>query len=378
MIWIHPISDGRDTPPRSFSEFYSRLMEVIDNDKNAEIGTVWGRYYGMDRSKNWDLIQIAVDALRDAKGIKTNNFLDAVQKAYGSEKTPDDVPMFDEYLLPLINEKYNGMNAGDIVINFNYRQDRAIQISRALTDATCPIFQKENASIHYFGLTRYYNEFKGFLMPPMDDSGGLDNILGEVLSNAGKTQLRIAETQKFRHVTSFFNGKSTTPFQKETQIEIPSQWDPATFANHPEMNARDVTDQLLIELDKGYDFIAVNYANCDMVGHTGDFDAAVHAAELVDENVAIVARAAMDKDYAVIVCADHGNSEEMLDEKGGVKTSHTTNPIKLHLIDSKTGYQFTVKKGILSDIAALVLKIMELPIPADMTSRNLVDHLAQS
>jgi len=370
-IWIHPIADGRDTPPKSFLQFYNQLIDVIGDDSRTNIGTVCGRYYGMDRSKNWKLISIALEALIKAEGFRTDDFISTVENMYASDKTPDDVPMFDEYLTPIINKEYEGINAGDVVINFNYRQDRAIQISQALTDTDCPIYRKEFSKINYYGLTRYYDQFTNYLMPAMDDSGGLKNILGQVLSEAGKTQLRIAETQKFRHVTSFFNGKSTKPFPGEKQIEIPGTWDPSSFASHPEMNAHDVTAELLSHLNEGFDFIAVNYANCDMVGHTGDYDAAMKGAECVDENVEKIARYALQKNYAVIITADHGNSEEMLDDKGNVKTSHTLNSVKLHLIDSEKKYKLTDNNARLSDITTLILKLMDINIPVEMTSRIL-------
>lgn len=374
-IWIHPVSDGRDTPPKSFSQFFRKLLEIIKDDSLTGIGTVWGRYYGMDRSWNWDLIKVALDAMISGKGKLTKDFLKSVSEAYKADFTPDNVPMFDEYLQPMVHESYPGIKSGDTVINFNYRQDRAIQISQAFTSPDCPLYQPEFHSIRYYGLTRYYDEFENYLMPPMDDSGGLDNILGEVLSRAGKTQLRIAETQKFRHVTSFFNGKSTRPFNGETQIEIPSKWDPATFANHPEMNAEDVTIRLMAEIDNAYDFIAVNYANCDMVGHTGDFNAARAAAEIVDKNVQSVAQKAMNDGYYVIITADHGNSEEMLDKKGEVKTSHTTNAVFMHLISKENSFKLTTDHGKLSDIAGLILTLMGLPIPDEMTSRTLSENL---
>lgn len=379
-VWIHPIADGRDTPPRSFLSFYNTLLENISSDPNTHIGTVWGRYYGMDRSQNWNLIKVAIDALIHSAGLQVDNFESGVKDAYDNEKTPDNMPMSDEYIKPLISKIYPGIRPGDIVINFNYRQDRAIQISKAFLDPHCPIFSPEHKHIHYFGLTRYYNEFKPYLMSPMDDSGNMKNILGEVLSHYQKRQLRIAETQKFRHVTSFFNGKNTKPFPLEDQKEIPSQWDPSAFASHPEMNAADVTREILNYLPKQYDFILVNYANCDMVGHTGDFHAAQKAVECVDENVEKITREALRMGYVVIITADHGNSEELLDEKGHVKTAHTINPVKLYLVSPPEGktYRFNTSRGILSDVAPLILTLMDLPVPAEMTSRTLADALSMT
>lgn len=374
-IWIHPVADGRDTPPRSFLTFFRTLQNVIAGDPSARIGTVWGRYYGMDRSKNWNLIGVAMRALVNAEGRRTDNFEQAVTDAYQNELTPDNVPMFDEYLKPLVATDYPGMTAGDVVINFNYRQDRAIQISQAFTSPQCPAFLPACGMLRYYGLTRYYNEFSNYLMPPMDDGGGMENILGEVLAQHGKRQLRIAETQKFRHVTSFFNGKSTQPYPLEDQVEIHGEFDPSSFASHPGMNAADVTRELLERLDGRYDFIAVNYANCDMVGHTGDYEAAVRAVECVDANVAEITRRAVDAGYIVLITADHGNAEEMLDAEGAVKTAHTTNPVRLYMVNAGEKCRFGTERAILSDIAPLVLRLMELPIPSEMTSRTLVESL---
>lgn len=375
-IWVHPIADGRDTPPKSFPRFYKDLMHVIGDDSNAGIGSVWGRYYGMDRSRNWELIAIARDAMMDGTGRKTDDIIESVESAYASDKTPDNEPMFDEYLQPIIHADYPGISPGDVIINFNYRQDRAIQISKAFTETDCPVYRRDCASVHYFGLTRYYNTFKNYLMPPMDDGGGMANILGEIISRAGLRQLRIAETQKFRHVTSFFNGKSTDPFPNEDPVEVPSEWDPSSFASHPEMNAEDVTAELLKRLESNdYAFIAVNYANCDMVGHTGIFEAAKLGAAIVDRNVERVAKEALRKGYAVIITADHGNSEEMLDADGGTKTSHTINPVKMFLLDREKSYRFSIERSILSGIAPLILRLMDLPIPREMSSRDLADAL---
>ncbi len=372
-VWIHPVADGRDTPPRSFEGFFNRLTDEIHHYNNVQIGTVCGRYYGMDRSENWDLINVAVNAMVYGEGLRTDNIVTAVKTAYEQDKTPGDVPMFDEYLKPIISRAYDGIKPGDVIINFNYRQDRAIQISRAFCDPTCAIYQ--DLQIHYYGLTRYYDEFQNYLIAPMSEKGGMEHILGEVLSDQGLSQLRIAETQKFRHVTSFFNGKATRPFPGEDQVNITSEFDPSSFALHPEMNAADVTAELLDRLKEGYNFILVNYANCDMVGHTGDFDAALKGAEYVDQNVAVICKMALKEDYIVLVTADHGNSEEMFDEHGKPKTSHTVNPVKCHLLDDQGRFKFDTSQGILSDLAPLILKLMGVSIPKEMSSRYLSENL---
>lgn len=370
---IHPIADGRDTPPRSFASFYRQLLTVVRSIPNASIGTIQGRYYAMDRSKKWNLTTYALRAFLLGEGRKITDGLSAVESAYASETTPDGVPMTDEYLRPMIVGQYSGMKPGDVVINFNYRQDRAIQISKAFVESDCPSYAQEAQAVHYFGLTRYYDSFQSYLMEPMSDDASMQNLLGEIVSKAGYRQLRIAETQKFRHVTSFFNGKRTEPYQGEEQIEIPSLFDPASFASHPEMNAEDVTRELLNRLQRDYQLIVVNYANCDMVGHTGDYEAARCAADIVDSNVQRVAEAAVAAGYTVLITADHGNSEEMIDERGEPKTSHSINPVKLHVLSRNVLVRFQRDSGILSDITALILRIMDLQVPQEITSRGFMD-----
>ena len=374
-IVIHPIADGRDTPPRSFITFFDQLQEVILKYEQISIGSIWGRYYGMDRSKNVNLIKIAYEAMMFGKGKRVSDFREEILSAYENEVTPDNEPMFDEYLRPLISESYQGMNPGDVVINFNYRQDRAIQISKAFTDSSYPIYAELAAKLHYFGLTQYYDEFKNYLINPISEGASMNHILGEVLSGKGLKQLRISETQKFRHVTSFFNGKRTEPFPQENQVEIPSQYDPSTFASHPEMNAKEIAEEVMIRLNQDYDFIAVNFANCDMVGHTGILKAAKIGAEVVDKYVKMVTKAAMSRGYTILITADHGNSEEMVDAKGGIKTSHTTNPVKLHMLSESKALSFTTDHGILSDIAPLILSILEIEVPKEMSSRHLYLNL---
>ncbi len=375
IIWVHPIADGRDTPPHSFQEFYTRLLHVIGSCKHVKVGTVCGRYYGMDRSKQWNLIETAYRAMVFGEGLRTQDVMASIFHAYHHSLTPDHAPMFDEYLPPLITQEYPGMNPGDVVLNFNYRQDRAIQISKAFCDRSCVAYHPFSSDLHYYGLTQYYDEFDHYLMAPISTGKSMMNLLGEVISNASVRQLRIAETQKFRHVTSFFNGKRTKPYPNEDQVEVPSAYDPSTFASHPEMNAGDVTRELLQRLDMGYDFILVNYANCDMVGHTGNFNAAVEGAECVDRNVKCITEKALQFEYVVLITADHGNSEEMLDSKGNPKTSHTLNPVKLHMLDPMKRIRFGSTTGILSDIAPLILTLMDLPIPEEMTARTLSNTL---
>jgi 2,3-bisphosphoglycerate-independent phosphoglycerate mutase len=281
--------------------------------------------------------------------------------------------MFDEYIPPLINENYEGVKAGDVLINYNYRQDRAIQISKAFCDPDPPIKNKINFNVHYFGFTQYYDEFENYLVESITSGDSELYLVGNEISINNLKQLRISETQKFRHVTSFFNGKLTTPFKGEEQIEVKGDFDPSSFASHPEMNADDITKEVLPLLKKDFSFVAVNFANCDMVGHTGVFDSAKKAVEVVDKNVSKVAEEAVKLGYIVMITADHGNSEEMVDKKtNGVKTSHTLNPVKLHILNHDKYKNMNYKKGILADIGTLILHFLELPIPDAMDARNLL------
>jgi 2,3-bisphosphoglycerate-independent phosphoglycerate mutase len=369
-IIIHPFLDGRDTPPRSTLEYIAKLDRVMDEVGNARIGTIMGRYYGMDRSKNWNLTDIAYHCIVLAEGRKALSAEAAVRESYAKDRTPDNVEMFDEYIPPYVIGNYDGMVDGDVVLHTNYRQDRAIQLSRAFVDPVYPGQLKAKPQVTYAGFTQYYDEFTEYLLGSMTAGGTMNNLLGEVVSRAGLRQLRIAETQKFRHVTSFFNGKLTTPYALEDQVEVKSRFDPATFASHPEMDAYNVTAELLKRLEKNpYAFIVVNYANGDMVGHTGDFNAAKKAIEIVDENVGKIVNRLLELDARILITADHGNSEQMIDyETGMVKTSHTLFPVELIYVAKDSPGKKLIPRGKLSDIAPTVLKLLGLDIPKEMTA----------
>ncbi len=374
-IIIHPFLDGRDTPPRSTLEYIGRLQKEMDVVGNCRIGTVMGRYYAMDRSRNYELTSMAYETLVCGTGRKAADAVSAVNESYASDKTPDGVDMTDEYIPPYAIGGYDGMRDGDAVMHTNYRQDRAIQLTQAFVCDDYEGTRSRRPKVKYLGFTRYWDEFQDYLLGAMGAGGGMDNLLGEVISKAGLRQLRIAETQKFRHVTSFFNGKSTKPYPGEDQVNIPSRFDPATFASHPEMDAYTVTEELLRRLeDNPYAFIAVNFANCDMVGHTGDFDAAVKAVQIVDECVGKVVKRLLELDARILITADHGNADQMIDyDTGMVKTSHTLNLVDcIYVGNDSSKVKLTSKQGILSDIAPTVLELMGLPIPAEMTSKSLI------
>ncbi|MFO7936048.1 MAG: 2,3-bisphosphoglycerate-independent phosphoglycerate mutase [Kiritimatiellia bacterium] len=373
-IVIHPFLDGRDTPPRSTLEYIARLNVEMEKVGNCSVGTIQGRYYAMDRARSYNLTDIAYRCIVQADGRTAATAEDAIKESYDNDLTPDNTPMVDEYILPYVIGGYDGVKDGDSVMHFNYRQDRAIQLSQAFTRDDYPGKRDVRPEIVYLGFTRYWNEFTDFLLETMDGGGGMNNLLGEVISNAGLRQLRIAETQKFRHVTSFFNGKSTMPYTGEDQVDVPSRFDPATFASHPEMEACNVTDELLKRLEKNpYAFVAVNYANCDMVGHTGDMAAATKAVEVVDECIGKILPRLLELDAHILITADHGNAEQMKDyETGMTKTSHTLNEVECIYVAGDSKGKKLLTAGKLSDLAPTVLALLGLDIPTEMSAENLL------
>ena len=374
-IIVHPFLDGRDTPPRSCLEYLATLKHVMDEIGGCTIGTLMGRYYGMDRSRNWQLTDMAYHCIVAREGRSVHDVETAVASSYAKDKTPDGVEMFDEYIPPHVIGDYDGVRDGDCLLHTNYRQDRAIQLSMAFVDPAYPgNLKKIKRHVTYVGLTRYWDEFEAYMLGAIDAGGGMENLLGEVISNEGLRQLRIAETQKFRHVTSFFNGKATTPYENENQVDIPSRFDPATFASHPEMEAYQVTDELIRRLKHNpYQFIAVNYANGDMVGHTGNMAAATRAIEIVDECVGKIVKRLLELDAHILITADHGNSEQMVDYQTGMtKTSHTLNPVECIYVAGDSKGKQLLKRGKLSDIAPTILYLLGLKIPEEMTAKNLI------
>ena len=374
-IVIHPFLDGRDTQPRSTLEYFYTLRQQMQEVGNCQIGTIMGRYYGMDRVKSWDLTDRAYNCIVNAIGKKAAEPESAIKKSYENDKTPSGVDMFDEYIEPHVINGYSGVADGDVILHTNYRQDRAIQLTQVFVDDNYPGTLTRKPKVVYVGLTRYYDEFEDYLLGGMDEGDEkLDNLVGQVISEAGLKQLRLAETQKFRHVTSFFNGKSTTPFPNEDQVEIPGRFDPSSFAEHPEMEAYNVTDELLKRIENNpYDFILVNYANGDMVGHTGNMDAAIKAVEILDENLRKIIPRLLELDAKILITADHGNCDQMIDyETGQVRTSHSLNLVRCVYIATDTSGIKLKQNGILPDIGPTVLYLMEFPMPDVMTANCLI------
>ncbi|MDR1578505.1 MAG: 2,3-bisphosphoglycerate-independent phosphoglycerate mutase [Deltaproteobacteria bacterium] len=375
QIVVHPFLDGRDTPPRSSPEFLAKLELILREVGQASIGVMMGRYYGMDRSRNWDLTDLAYEALAFGKArVYSGSARRAVEESWAKDLTPDNFEMVDEYIAPLKEANYQGFKDGDGVFHTNFRQDRAIQLTQAFVDPNYPGHRPQGPKVKYLGLTRYYDEFTEYLLGPMGGEGGMEGLLGEMVSKAGFPQLRLAETQKFRHVTSFFNGKSTKPFPLEDQVEIPGRFDPATFASHPEMEAEILTKTFLTDyLPKNYPLVIINYANCDMVGHTGVMEAAIKAVEVVDCCLAKIVPPLLNKGYHVLIVADHGNAEEMIDiETGLVKTSHTLYPVECAYVAREPLAKLSGQKGKLADLAPTILSLMGINVPANMTANSLL------
>ncbi len=374
-IIIHPFLDGRDSAPRSAKEYLTTLNKVMSEVGNCRVGSMMGRYYAMDRANDWPITDKAFATLVQASGRKMSDTITALEQSYSNDKTPDGVDMFDEYIPPYVMEAYSGIKDGDSVFHFNYRQDRARQLTMAFVDEDYPGARPVRPKVTYLGFTRYYDELKEYLMAPMGGGGSMDNLLGEVISKAGLCQLRISETQKFPHVTSFFNGKKTTPSPGEDQVQISSTIDPASFASFPQMEAARINEELLRRLqDNPYAFIVLNYPNADMVGHTGDFDAAQKAVEVVDASLGPVVKRLLELNAHILLTADHGNSEQMVDyETGLTKTSHTTFDVELIYIANDAPGKKLKGGGKLADLAPTTLKLLGLTIPADMTADVLVE-----
>ncbi|RKX62323.1 MAG: 2,3-bisphosphoglycerate-independent phosphoglycerate mutase [Thermodesulfobacteriota bacterium] len=358
-VYVHIFSDGRDTPPRSAAKYIEDLEAGIKKAGRGKIGSIIGRYYAMDRDTNWDRVKIAYNGLTKPEGIICKGWKEAIENAYAAEET-------DEFIKPRIIKGFPGIKDGDAVINFNFRLDRAREITHAFTDTDFKEFERRKLDIKYVGFTDYYDngEFE-IAFPPVRHK----NILGKVLSDHGLKQLRCAETEKYAHVTFFFNDSNETPFEGEDRILAHSP-KVATYDLQPEMSAYEIRDKLLeaIAADK-YDVIICNFANADMVGHTGVFDAVVKAGETVDECVGAVTDSVLAKGGAIIITADHGNGECMLLDDGSPMTAHTTNPVPV--IVCGIGDVELIKDGKLCDLAPTLLKILGVDQPAEMTGRPL-------
>ncbi len=368
QVYIHCFLDGRDTPPRSAKGFINALEDKIEEIGIGRIATISGRYYAMDRDKRWDRTKLAYEAMVLGKGKVAMDAVDAVNTSYGLDED-------DEFLRPTIilnpEGQHDGIGEGDGVIFFNFRPDRARQITRALVDIDFNYFERENGyfPLHFVTMTVYDRTIDNVEVAYGPNK--LSNTLGEYVSKKGLNQLRIAETEKYAHVTYFFNGGIETPNLNEDRILIPSP-EVATYDLQPEMNAVQLTERLLEEIDGGkYDLIIANYANPDMVGHTGNLDAVVKALETVDRCIGKVVNKILATGGSAIIASDHGNSEYMIEEECNIPiTAHTTNPVPLILIGA--GDVKLNQGGRLSDIAPTLLQLLGLEKPHEMTGNSLI------
>lgn len=358
--YIHAFTDGRDTDPKSGLGFLEDLMNHCEQS-TGRIASVIGRYYAMDRDKRWERVKLAYDAMVLGEGEKSKDILSSIRKSYANGVT-------DEFIRPIVQVDEGGkaiatIEDGDVVICFNFRTDRGREITQVLTQQDFEDYKMKKLDLHYITFTNYDDTFKGVEIIFGKDN--LQNTLGEVLAKNGKKQIRIAETEKYPHVTFFFSGGRETEFEGESRI-LCSSPKVATYDLQPEMSAYEIAKKINVELDKKEaDFICLNFANADMVGHTGVFEAAVKACEAVDECANSVVSTALKNDYTVIVIADHGNSDLMINEDGSPNTAHTTNLVPCIMVDKND--RLEVKDGKLGDLAPTILKMMGVDLPAEMT-----------
>ncbi|VEN73845.1 2,3-bisphosphoglycerate-independent phosphoglycerate mutase [Candidatus Desulfarcum epimagneticum] len=367
-VFVHAILDGRDTPPDSGLEYVRSLKEWAREKENVRVATVCGRFYAMDRDKRWDRIEKAFRLYTTGEGNRENDPETAVENAYRKGET-------DEFVSPTVIFPGDGdpglLRDGDGVVFFNFRADRAREITRALTDDSFDAFPRDPRPrlSGFVGMTRYDERFG---LPSAFPPETLKDTLGETVSRNGLRQLRIAETEKYAHVTYFFNGGAEEPFPLEERCLIPSPREVRTYDLKPEMSAFELTDKVLEEIDSGcFDLMVVNFANMDMVGHTGILPAAIRACEAVDIGVGKVVGRVLEKGGAAIVTSDHGNAEKMADENGGPHTAHTTHPVPFILADDSRKDAALRPGGSLADIAPTVLEIMGVEKPERMTGRSL-------
>ena len=364
-VFIHAFTDGRDTDPKGGLGYISDLQQHL-NVTTGTIATVTGRYYAMDRDKRWERVKLAYDALVNGIGTESHNIIQSIEQSYAQDVT-------DEFIKPIINadiEKDKGrIKQGDAVICFNFRTDRCREITEVLSQKDMPDFGMKALDLYYTTMTEYDKTFKNVHV--IFDNDNLTQTLGEVIEANGLKQIRIAETEKYPHVTFFFSGGRETPFTDEKRIMAPSP-KVATYDLKPEMSAFELTEQLLPEIkNHSADFICLNFANADMVGHTGVWDAVIKAVETVDACVEKIVTAGLENDYTILLTADHGNADYIINEDGTPNTAHTLNLVPLFVIDNQ--WNGKVKPGKLGDIAPTILKIMGIDIPKEMTGNILVD-----
>jgi 2,3-bisphosphoglycerate-independent phosphoglycerate mutase len=365
-VYVHAFMDGRDTPPASGKNFIIELESYIKEINNGKIATVSGRYYAMDRDNRWERVQLAYNAMVLSKGETANSAVEAMDKSYHDNKT-------DEFVLPTVvlqnDRPVANIKNGDSVIFFNFRPDRAREMTRAINDKIFSGFERETLELNFITMTQYDKTIEGVRVANLPQS--YSNTLGEYVSKLGKKQLRIAETEKYAHVTFFFNGGIEAPNPGEDRALIASP-KVATYDLKPEMSAYELTDEVIRRLvTDEYDMFILNFANPDMVGHTGVFEAAKKAVEVVDECMGRVVDKILEKDGTVFITADHGNAEQMIDySTGEPMTAHTTDPVPFLFVANNAAEMRS--GGVLADIAPTMLKVMGLEVPIEMTGKTLI------
>lgn len=363
-VFIHALTDGRDCSPTSGLGFIEKLEEHLKNS-SGKIASVVGRYYGMDRDKRWERVKIAYDLLVKGEGTAHTSAIDAVKTSY-------DEGITDEFIKPRVIVDEQGkplatIEKDDVVICFNFRTDRLREITIVLTQKDMPEHEMQTLPLYYVTMTNYDATFKDVKV--IFDKDNLKMTMGEVVSKAGRTQIRIAETEKYPHVTFFFSGGREAPFEGEQRILVSSP-KVATYDLQPEMSAPGITEAITAELRKGeVDFVCLNFANPDMVGHTGVPEAIIKACETIDQCLQQVVEAGQEKGYSFVVIADHGNADKMYDEDGKPHTAHTTNPVPIIVIDNDVK---KVNDGILADVSPTILDLMKIEKPSEMTGKSLI------
>ena len=366
-VAIHAFTDGRDTDPKSGLGYIEELEDHLKTS-GGFIASVTGRYYAMDRDKRWDRVKLAYDGLVHGIGTHATDAVEAIKRSYAEGIT-------DEFIKPIIICDSNDhplatIANDDVVVCFNFRTDRCREITQALTQQEFPEQNMKPLNLHYVTMTEYDKTYTN--VGVIFDNDNLTHTLGEVLAENGKRQIRIAETEKYPHVTFFFSGGRELPFEGERRIMAPSPKDVATYDLKPQMSAYELTDAIIPEIQsQSADFICLNFANADMVGHTGVWEAAIKAVETVDECVSRIVPAALENGYTIFLTADHGNSDYMINEDGTPNTAHTLNPVPLFIISND--YKDPVKQGKLGDIAPTILAYMGITIPAEMTGNVLTN-----
>ena len=362
--FVHAFTDGRDVDPKSGYGFISELESRLENSK-VKLATITGRYYAMDRDNRWERVKLAYDALINSQGVMSSNATETIESNYKEGVTDEflkPIIMVDKEQIPVAKIKDD-----DVVLFFNFRTDRGRELTDVLSQNDNHEFNMHKLNLHYVTMTNYDDNFKNIQV--IFNKDNLSNTLGEVLESHGKTQLRIAETEKYPHVTFFFSGGRETPFKGEERI-LRNSPKVATYDLKPEMSAFELKDALVEKLKKEtLDFVCLNFANGDMVGHTGMMDAAIKACEAVDTCVEAVITTALEHEYTTLLIADHGNCETMINPDGSPNTAHTTNPVPIILIDKELT---TIKDGVLSDIAPTILKLIGIEKPEVMTQSSLI------